>query len=231
MKEDSEVKKQGNSNSQFLAYASIGAVCIVLCIFFSGCIGQAPAATPVVNAVASPAPAPSPSVAAPVPPLQVPSPEPSVVAAQPTVEAAVPSIDDLGPAVEAAANKALAARNSSKTITLNRLTYNVGPLTNPSRTYYQGDVVTLFQNGSNFVAVNLEITVYDVLKGEVNQHPVSASSVLDINGRKVSISGSDADFTASMPCLGGSVYVYAEETGRTFTARELYEQVAAVCPA
>jgi len=222
--------KQGNSNSQLLSCAVIGAVCIILGVFFSGCLGQAPAA-PVVNTVASPSPAPSPSVAAQLPSPQAPSPEPSVSAAQPTVEAAVPSIDDLGPAVEDAANKALSARNSSKTITLNRLTYNVGPLTNPSRTYYQGDVVTLFQNGTSFVAVNLAITVYDVLKGEVNQHPVSASSVLDINGRKVSISGSDADFTASMPCLSGSIYVYAEETGRTFTARELYEQIATACPA
>jgi len=230
MKESQAARKQENSNSQSITYVAIGAVCIVLCIFFSGCLGQAPAATPVVNAVASPSPAPSPSVAAPSP-SHTPSPQPSVAAPEPTVEASTPTIDDLGPAVEAAANKALAARNSSKTITLNRLTYNVGPLTNPSRTYYQGEVVTLFQNGSTFVAVNLEITVYDVLKGEVNQHQVSASSVLDINGRKVSISGSDADFKASMPCLSGSIYVYAEETGRTFTARELYEQIAAVCPA
>jgi len=221
--------KQEKPNPQIVTYAAIGIACIAIGFFLAGGFGQQ-AATPTSNVIPTPTPIPSPSVAA-ASPSPEPSPQASVAAPQPTVEAAAPGIDDLGPAVEAAANKVLSARNSSKAITLNRLTYNVGPLTNPSRTYYQGEAVTIFQNGSSVVAVNLAITVYDVLKGEANQHTVSASSVLDINGRKVSVSGSDADFKASLPCLGGSVYVYAEETGRTFTARELFEEITAVCPA
>lgn len=232
MKEESQAnKKKENSNPQLLQYAAIGIACILIGFFFAGGFGQAPAAAPVANVTATPTPLPSPSAAAPSPSPQV-SPKASVAAPQPSpVGAVTPGIDDLGPAVEAAANRALSARNASKSIALFRQTYNVGPLTNPSRTYYQGDVVTVVRDGSSYVGVNLAITVYDVLKGEVNQHPVSASSVLDINGRQVSVSGSDADFKASVACLGGSFYVYAEETGRTFTARELFEQIVTACPA
>lgn len=228
--EGSAGKKQEKSNSQLLIYAALGIVCILVVFFLAGGFGTTPAAAPIAN-TAIPTAIPSPSLSASAPTPQAPSPEPSVVAERPTVGAAAPGIDDLGPAVEAAANKALYSRNATKSITLSRQTYNVGPLTNPSRTYYQGDVVAIVQNGSSFTSVNLKITVYDVLKGEVNSHVVSASSVLDINGRQVSVSGSDADFKASLPCLGGSVYVYAEEAGRTFTPRELFEEIVAVCPA
>jgi|GEM_PF-2212703 len=229
MKEQNQAERQGKPSSQLLTYAAIGITCIVIGFFLAGGFGPQQAGAPVANTILTPAPSPvAPS------PSPSPSPAPSVAAAQPSAKAtpaaATLGINDMGPAVEAAANKALAARNSSKKIKLDRLTYNVGPLTNPSRTYYQGEVVTLFQNGTTFVAVNLKITVYDLFKGEVNIHPVSASSVLDIDGRKVSISGSDADFEASMPCLSGSIYVYAKETGRTFSPRELYEQIAASCP-
>ncbi len=229
MAEGSANRKKETGNSQLLTYAAIGIVCILIGFFLAG--GFSPATAPVANTITA-TPAPSPSAAAPSPTPQAPSPEPSTAAQpSPTVEAIAPSIDDIGPSVEAAANKALGARNSTKTIALSRLTYNVGPLTNPSRTYYQGDVVTVLQDGTSYSNLNLVITVYDVLKGETNQHPVSASSVLDIAGRQVKVSGSDADFKASLSCLGGSVYVYAEETGRTFSARELFEQVVAACPA
>jgi hypothetical protein len=225
--ESKETKTQGNPNNQLLTYAAIGIVCIVIGFFLSSGFGS-----PKATATITTTPVPSPSLAAPTPSPQAPTPQPSAVAAQPTPAAtATPSIDDIGPAVEAAANRALTARNASKGITLDRLTYNVGPLTNPSRTYYQGEVLTVVQNGSSSINVNLAITVYDVLKGESNPHPVSASSVLDINGRKVSVSGSYADFEASVPCLNASIYVYAKETGMTFTPRELFEQIVTACPA
>ncbi len=224
MAESKETKTQGTSNNQLLVYAAIGIACILIGFFVASGFGS-PKAAATITAT----PTPSPAASTPTPQAQ--TPEPSVTAQPTPVATAAPGIDDIGPAVEAAANRALSPINAGKNISLDRQTYNFGPQTNPSRTYYYGVVATQVHNGSVFDSVNLAITVYDLFKGEVNPHPVSASSILDINNRQVPVSGSTTDFKAEVSCLNGSIYVYAEETGRLLTPKALFEQIVAVCPA
>lgn len=89
----------------------------------------------------------------------------------------------------------------------------------------------LSENGT-LTPLQLTVSVYGVYNGENNLHEFSAASVVTIEGRQVSITESPSSFKASVYCANGTYWVYAERAGvSTLTAKDLFGEIAKVCPA